>query len=265
MTNLLISSSVTNNLKDSAAFAKELGLGIEVSRFPNFKNIHNDFDSILLQLENDLKDFDGFKSLHGMFFDQSIASNDPEIREISQKRHRQSLEAAKIIDAKIVVFHSGHKGMKHKESQTKFKQNSILFWKEFIQEFEESKITAVIENVLERDYNLILDIISEVNSPYLKASIDTGHANLFSKHSINEWIDAYDDKLHHMHIHNNFGDDDSHYSLLNGSIQFPEVFDKLRSIDTIPTIVFEIFKKNDLLESIDYFTKYMERTKCIKR
>ena len=259
MKNILISSSVTSNIKDSATLAEELGVGLEISRLPNFKNIHTSFDQIILELEKNLARFNGFKSLHGMFFDQSIASNDPEIRAISQKRHKQSLIAAQAVGAEIVVFHSGNKGMKHKISQDKFKKNSILFWKEFIQEFEKSKITAVIENVLERDYNLILDIITEVNSPYLKASLDTGHANLFSKIDVSDWIKAYGKHLHHMHIHNNFGDDDSHLSLLNGSLDFSRIFSTLKSEKTSPVIVFEIFEKEDLLESLEFYNKSLEK------
>ncbi len=258
MKNLLISSSVTSNLKEATILAQELGLGIEVSRFPNFKNIHTEFDNILVELDKNLGNFDGFKSLHGMFFDQSIASIDPEIRAISQKRHKQSLKAAQVIGAEIVVFHSGHKGMKHKVSFDKFKKSSILFWQEFVQEFEKSKITAVIENVLERDYELIREIVSEVNSPYLKASIDTGHANLFSTVDICDWIDAYGNNLHHMHIHNNFGDDDSHYSLLKGTVDFEKIFKQIKLKNINPTVVFEIFKKDDLFESIEYYKKCME-------
>lgn len=255
MQKLLLSSSVTSNLKDSVRLAEELGLGIEVSRFPNFKNIDTAFDEIIIELQKSLVNFDGFKSIHGMFFDQSIASVDPEIRAISQKRHQQSLIAAKAINANIVVFHSGNKGMKHKVSQDKFKKASIVFWKEFIKGFEDANITAVIENVLERDYNLILDIISGVNSPNLKASIDTGHANLFSEVKISEWIKAYGKHLHHMHIHNNFGDDDSHYSLLKGNIDFNEIFNTLKESNSNPAIVFEIFKKSDLIESMEYYNK----------
>lgn len=255
MKKLLLSSSVTSNLKDSVKLAEELGLGIEISRFPNFKNIDKNFDEILVELEKPLLNFDGFKTLHGMFFDQSVASIDPEIRAISQKRHKQSLIAAKKIKANIVVFHSGNKGMKHKVSQDKFKKSSIIFWKEFIKEFEDANITAVIENVLERNPSLILDIISGVNSPNLKASLDTGHANLFSEVKISEWIKTYGKHLHHMHIHNNFGDDDSHNSLTNGTVDFNEIFNTLKELNLNPNIVFEIFKKNDLIESLDYFNK----------
>lgn len=264
MKKLLLSSSVTSNIKDSAILAEELELGIEISRFPNFKNIDKAFNQILAELQKQLQDFSGFKTIHGMFFDQSVASIDPEIRAISQKRHRQSLEAAKAIKADIVVFHSGNKGMKHKVSQEKFKNSSIIFWKEFIKEFEEANITAVIENVLEKDYELILDIITGVDSPNLKASIDTGHANLFSDVKISEWIRAYGKHLHHMHIHNNFGDDDSHYSLLNGNIDFNEVFETLKELDLNPVIVFEIFKKDDLIESLDYFKKTFGDKICLK-
>lgn len=264
MKKLLLSSSVTSNLKDSVNIAEELGLGIEISRLPNFKNIDTAFDKILIELQKSLLNFGGRKTLHGMFFDQSVASIDPEIRAISQKRHRQSLEAAKAINADIIVFHSGNKGMKHKVSQDKFKNSSIIFWKDFIKEFEDANITAVIENVLERDPNLILDIISGVDSQNLKASIDTGHANLFSETSIKEWIKIYGKHLHHMHIHNNFGDDDSHNSLLNGSIDFNEIFKTLKELNLNPTIIFEMFKKDDLIESLNYFNKTCGDKLCTK-
>lgn len=264
MKKLLLSSSVKDDLKDSIKLAKELGLGIEISRFPNFKNIDTSFEQILIELQKDLAGFKGQRTLHGMFFDLSIASNDPEIRAISQKRYRQSFEAAKAINADIIVFHSGNKGMKHKASQDKFKKNSISFWKEFIKEFEEANITAVIENVHEREPNSILEVIKGVNSPNLKASIDTGHANLFSEIKIPDWIKAYGKHLHHMHIHNNFGDDDAHNSLINGSISFDEIFNTLKDLNLNPTIVFEIFEQNDLLESLVYFNKNFGDKTCLK-
>lgn len=264
MRKLLLSSSVKDDLKDSIKLAEELGLGIEISRFPNLKEIDTSFKQNLIELQNDLAGFNGHKTFHGMFFDLSIASNDPEIRAISQKRYMQSFEVAKTINANIIVFHSGNKGMKHKVSQDKFKKNSVLFWKDFIKEFEEANITAVIENVHEREPDSIIEVIEGVNSPNLKASLDTGHANLFSKIKISDWIKTYDKHLHHMHIHNNYGNDDSHYSLTNGNIVFDEIFNTLKELNLNPTIVFEIFEQKDLVESLEYFNKFFGDKSCLK-
>ncbi len=260
----LLSSSVTDNIKNSAILAQELNVGIEISRFPNFSNIETDFESIILQMQKNLITFSGQVTLHGMFFDLSPASNDPAVRAISQKRHHQSLKAAKAINAETVVFHSGNKGMKHKISQEKFRDNSIKFWNEFIKEFEDSGIVAVIENVHERKPEMISNIVNEVNSDYLKYSLDTGHANLFSEVPITEWIQKYGHKLHHMHIHNNFGNDDEHNSLLKGTIDFHEIFKSLKENNINPIFVFEIFKQNELIESIEFFEKTYGEKLCTK-
>lgn len=260
-----LSSSVTPNLKSSIILAEELGLGIEISRIPNLKTIDSDFDSTILQLQKELSNFSGYKTLHAMFFDINVASKDTAIKEISKKRHLQSFKTAQVIGADIVVFHSGNKGMKHKISQNRFIDQSILFWKEFIKHFEDSSITAVIENVHERDYNLISDIIHGVNSPNLKMSLDTGHANLFSEIKISEWIKAYGKNLRHLHIHNNYGDDDSHNGLLDGTIDFTEVLNSIMEQEISPTFVFEIFNKEALLESLKYFNTHFEEKLCLKK
>lgn len=260
----LISSSISKKLADSVQIAKDLNLGIEISRLPNSINIDTNLDSIVNILKETLYDFNNEITMHGMFFDLSIASQDAAIRQISRKRHSQSLQVAKSINAKTLVFHSGYKAMKHKISQDKFKATSIKFWQEFIKEFEDNHITAVIENVLEPDPTLILDIINGVNSPNLQASIDTGHANLVSGLEISYWIKQYGRHLHHMHIHNNFGDDDAHSSLLNGTLDFQEIFTELSNCNIKPKIVFEIFDKDDLIESLNYFNSYFEDKKCLK-
>ena len=262
---LSLSSSVTDSIKQSAQLAEELGLGIEISRFPNFRNIDSNLDEIIMSLQKSLLGFTNNITLHGMFFDQSIASNDPAIKEVSQRRHRQSFKTAKAIGANILVFHSGHKGMKHKVSFEKFRDNSIIFWKEFIKEFEDSGITAVIENVLERHPQLLLDIINEVNSPFLKFSLDTGHANLFSEIPVSDWIKLYGKKLHHMHIHNNYGDDDSHNSLTDGTVDFIEIFTTLKELSIKPTIIFEMFKKDNLYTSLEYFNKNYGEKLCLEK
>ena len=61
--------------------------------------------------------------------------------------------------------------------------------------------------------------------------------------------------LKHMHFHNNYKDEDSHSSLKRGSIDIKEILKTLKELHLYPTITFEIFEKDDLYESIDYFSQ----------
>ncbi|MDD3237686.1 MAG: sugar phosphate isomerase/epimerase [Candidatus Gastranaerophilales bacterium] len=262
--NISLSSTITKNIKESANLAMELNLGMEISRIPNYQNIDTEMNSIIKKLQNDLDGFKNFLTLHGMFFDLNIASKDTAIREISRKRFYQSLEVAKSINAKEIVFHSGNKCMKHYVSQEKFINGSIEFWQEAINDFEKAGITAVIENVHEREPEPILQTVVGVNSPYLKCTLDTGHANLFSKVPINVWIETYGKELIHMHIHNNFNKNDDHNSINNGTIDFSTVFASIKKANINPTIIFETFKKENLIEDINYLKEIYGENICLK-
>jgi sugar phosphate isomerase/epimerase len=253
-----ISSSVFSNLKDAAALAEELGVGLEISRISvNLENIDKNFHTIIQGMKRDLEGFKGEISLHAFFFDLCVISADPEIAGISIKRFQQSLEAAKFLNAKTVVFHTGFVApLKHKIFRETFKKNLILFWKEFIKLFEDAGITAVLENMLEEGPDFILDVVNSVNSPNLKVSLNIGHVNIHSAIPVTDWIKHCGSYIYHMHIHNNYGDDDSHFSVLKGTVNIQEVFKAIENLN--PKIVFEIFTKEDVVESIEAFDNYFE-------
>ena len=254
--NVLISSTISKDLRKSVEIAKDLKLGIELSRIPNVISNKRPFEDVLREMKDIFGRFEGIKSVHGLFFDLSIASIDDDIKEISIKRYLQSLEVAKEIGAKTIVYHTGCEAtIKHRKFQQAYNDDSINFWKNYIQTYENAKITAVQENVSENTYEPILKIINSVNSPYLQASLDTGHVNVHSDNKVVQWIEGYGHTLKHMHIHNNYGDDDSHLSLLKGTLDFDEIFDKIKEQNINPVLVLEIFTENDLYESVDYLRK----------
>ncbi|MBR2386082.1 sugar phosphate isomerase/epimerase, partial [bacterium] len=137
-------------------------------------------------------------------------------------------------------------------------QQSVEFYKQFIKECENSGITVALENVHESDPEYIRDIIAIINSNNFKACLDIGHCNLHSNLEPTEWIKTYGIMLHHMHIHNNFKDEDSHSSLLNGNIDLIQTFKTIKELNIKPSITFEIFDENALRESVDYFKNNIE-------
>ncbi|MBQ8475496.1 sugar phosphate isomerase/epimerase [bacterium] len=250
-----ISSTVSyHDFQEAVNIAKELNCGIEISRFGRLVDMDEDFEERKKEYKSVLDDFEGDITLHGFFSNLNIAAKDPLIKEVSIKRYNQTLELASLFDVKKVVFHTCLNNLlKQKQYQEMFFLSNIEFFKEFVKNFENLGITIGMENVHEANPDYIRNLIAAVNSPNFRATLDIGHCNLHSDISPSNWIKEYGIMLTHMHFHNNFKDEDSHSSLLNGTLDIKEILKTLRDMQLYPTITFEIFDYEELVESVKYF------------
>ena len=226
---------------------------MEISRIPVYNNPDLTSSEMAEFLKRELEGFENPLSVHAVFSDLNVGSQDMDILKISDERFRYSFDVAKALGAKTLLFHSGNKAMKHEGSQYCFVRNSVRYWKEFIKRFEDEGIVAVIENVHEREPKWCLKIAEEVNSPFLRLALDVGHANLFSEVPLTDWVKEYEKYLYHLHIHNNFGKNDDHFSLLNGSADYKEILTAIKTQNINPQFVFEMFEEEYLRESLDFF------------
>ena len=258
MNKLFLSSTVKDNISSSAKLAQELGIGMEISRIPIYKNPDLSSSQMADKMKAELEGFENPLSVHAVFSDLNIGSQDRDILKVSDMRFRYSFEVAKALGAKTLLFHSGNKAMKHDGSQNKYVRNAVKYWKDFVKLFEDEGMVAVIENVHEREPEWCLRVVEEVNSPNLQLALDVGHANLFSEVPLTYWVEKYGKHLYHLHIHNNFGKNDDHFSLLNGSIDYKEVLTAIKAQNINPQFVFEMFKEEYLRESLEFFNKVWE-------
>lgn len=254
---IFISSTVDfHNIYGAVETANELKTGLEISRFGKLREIEDNFDETLDVYKDAIKDLAGPLTLHGFFSNLCIASKDPLILEASHKRYYQSFEIAAELGAKTVVFHTCYNNLlMQKQYRENFFMANLEFFREFIPHFEREGIVATLENVHEPDNELIRNIVAAINSPNLKATIDIGHCNIHSKIPVTEWIKDYGIMLHHMHFHNNFKDEDAHGSLKNGTLEIKPILLELKNMQLYPEITFEIFNREDLFESVEYFRK----------
>lgn len=257
-----ISSTVEfHDIFKAVETANELNLGLEISRFGKLKELDEYFYDTLNRYEDAIKDLEGPLTLHGFFSNLCPVSKDKGIKDVSVKRYFQSLEIASRLGAKTVVFHTCFNNLlKQRIYRDNFFRQSVEFYNELIPCFEERKITAAIENVHEPDSDMIRNIIAAVNSPYLKATIDIGHLNLHSEIPAKDWIKNYGIMLHHMHFHNNYGDEDAHQSLKKGTVNVKSILTALKEMHLYPSITFEIFDKDELIESIEYLNELQKET-----
>lgn len=252
-----ISSTVSyHDFKEAVNIASKLNCGIEISRFGRLMDIEDDFEKNKKEYRAILDDFGGEVTLHGFFSNLNIAAKDPLIAQISKKRYYQSLELAAEFGVSVVIFHTCYNNLlKHRQYQQMFFLKNIEFYKEFIKNFEDLGIIATIENVHEPNPEFIRNLVAAINSPNLGTTIDIGHCNLHSQMPPAEWIKEYGIMLKHMHFHNNFKDEDSHSSLLKGTLNIKSVLSTLKELHLYPSVTFEIFEKEDLFESIEYFNQ----------
>ena len=250
-----ISSTVSyHNFEDAVNIARELNCGIEISRFGKLSEMDENFEKNKIEYRSILNDFEGDVTLHGFFSNLNIAAKDNLIKEVSIKRYNQTLELASYFDVKKVVLHTCLNNLlKQKSYREMFFLSNIEFFKEYIKNYEDLGIVVGMENVHEPNPDYIRNLIGAINSQYFKATLDVGHCNLHSELTPSDWIKEYGIMLSHLHLHNNFKDEDSHSSLLNGSVDVKEVLKTLKELQLYPTVTFEIFNYDELSESVKYF------------
>ena len=99
-----------------------------------------------------------------------------------------------------------------------------------------------------------LEILYGVDSNNFKLALDTGHVNLYAPNTkVTDWIKAYGNNLYHMHIHNNYGKNDDHSNLSDGTLDFKEIFECIKETKVNPSFVFEMYNEDDIIKSYQVF------------
>jgi sugar phosphate isomerase/epimerase len=205
------------DLQQGIDFALANGLDYEIPTFYYVENLDNR-DAEVIRYQHLLRDFRGMLSMHGPIFDTNVVSMDPEILKISQRRYRQAIEVAKALDVRYLVFHSQWTPIYSAANVTRPWLNKITdFWRRLIEEdLQNSNLTILVENFLDESPNTINTLLTRIDSPHLKACVDTGHINIFSELSPIDWIRELGSHVAYIHAHNNGGEIDSHDSFEKG-------------------------------------------------
>jgi sugar phosphate isomerase/epimerase len=198
------------SLEQGLAFAKLHNLDYEIPTATFFPT--EPAQMTIERYQKAMEDFSGLVALHGPYEDLNVASGDPDIAAISQQRYLQTIEIAKALKLRYVVFHSQWTpALSAKNTARTWLSKMTDFWEQVLAEhLEGSQTTVLIENYLEPTPEHTVKLLSRINSSHLKACLDTGHANLFSQCSPEDWIHDLGSQVVYIHAHNNGGETDSH-------------------------------------------------------
>lgn len=231
---------------------RKYDVGLEVVQFANpyiLDNRYEMMDVYKKELGNFYNSIDLI--IHGPYADLSPGSRDNEIRRISRFRMEQAFEVANNLGANKIIYHNGY--IPKSYSYIEWNENVYNYWSEFLR--GKSNISITVENVLEENSQLLRELMNRINNENFNICLDIGHINAHSKEEVDKWVDNLSDRISHVHIHNNYGNEDSHFGISKGNINIIKILQRLKEINNDMTVSLEVTDLNELKESLDILVK----------
>ncbi|MCI0711438.1 MAG: sugar phosphate isomerase/epimerase [Chloroflexi bacterium] len=243
------------NFEACYRLAIERGLGIELQTFA-FPPVLDSpsWDQIVEQYKQTLRGFPYPISMHGAFMDMAPGSPDTLFITVTRERTYQFLRLAAELKAGVIVFHANFiAAIRDDEYRMGWTDRMIEFFVPVVDYARELGVNMVLENMWEFDPSIIRFVLDGVNSTFLSACLDVGHAYLFSKIPFVDWLEDLQHWITYIHMNNNYADIDLHLGLDDGVLDYEYILPLLRNLPNKPQFVLEIEDVHDQERSLAYF------------
>ena len=240
-------------IRENIRRIKEFGVGIE---------IYFDNDAIDRVGREDAKmlssllDNEGIVcTVHAPFMDLSPGGVDHTIRSITKDKLKKSIEMANILHAKGIVCHGGYNKWFYDGRAQVWLNASLDTWEDVLKEADKD-LPVMIENIFEEEPSTLIELLGHFEGKGLYFCFDSGHFNLFSKVSVENWVMPLSKKIREMHLHDNRGASDDHMPIGMGTFPFRELKRLISRLDGI-LYTTEIHDQNYAAESIKRLKEFL--------
>lgn len=189
-------------------------------------------------------------TVHAPFHDLNPGALDSLVREATVRRFCQTLAAADVLGAVVIVFHPGYEKWKYGLQSRLWLDASLEFWPPFLEIAEKQDCLLAVENIFEDEPQTLVDLVTALDSPRLGHCFDIGHWHLFSGTDLEGWLRRQAPRLFHLHLHDNDGSADQHGPVGEGKIPFRDFFDLLGRYAVTPTVTLEAHTRETLQRSL---------------
>lgn len=241
-------------LNDFIAFSEKYNAGFEYNDFflPNVLDHPEKVDELIraytLPDRNRSED-----TLHGVFLDICINSDDSTIYAASNARIHQSMDIAMRLGVKAVIFHTNHiPNFRLKSYRQNWLDRNASYWKALLKEYP--SLEVYLENMFDEEPDLLCRLAEILkDEPRFGVCYDFAHAYI-SHTPLTEWNRVLHPYARHLHINDNDKEEDTHHPV--GSCSLPwAVYEQF--IDEIPakqrpSVLIEVRTYKDLMESVSY-------------
>ncbi len=196
----------------------------------------------------------------------SLADLTDSIRQASVGEVLASLEAAAELQPRCVVLHPAYISGMGPFVMDQARQHALDSLAAIAERAEELGLIVCLENMFPRtrfcvepeDFNQVLE-----QFPALQLTLDIGHGCIGSPRGkrVKDFIEQFGQRIHHLHVSDNFGKQDDHLPIGSGSIPFASILEKLKATGFDRTVTFEIFTddRQQLTQSRRQFEKQWSR------
>ncbi|HEY3341268.1 MAG TPA: sugar phosphate isomerase/epimerase family protein, partial [Anaerolineae bacterium] len=206
-----------------------------------------DWDTRVTLHESLRAQFQGPIAIHGPFVGMEYAHIDHLIRAAVNRRQDMTFDVALKLKASRVILHSGYTPeIDLFKLQDAWLKRCVEFWQREIRRWVDAGIVIVLENDTDKSPDMLVRLVNEVDSPFLGLCMDIGHQHLFSELDAIEWVRRMDQRLLHIHLHDNDGTGDSHSSIGRGTIAFEPFYTAIMQLVPQVTISLEVEDKMEV-------------------
>lgn len=190
-------------------------------------------------------------TMHGAFFDITIFSYDAKIRAISRQRMKQSMEIARKLGVKGVVFHTNYNPILNApEYDTNVVRCTVNYLKQLLEEYPEIEI--YLENMFDSGPELLLRISMELcGYKNYGVCLDYAHAAI-SKTKTAVWVEKLIPYVKHIHINDNDLERDLHWPIGTGEINWSRFVERYLRYFTGCSVLIENTVPKAQRQSLDY-------------
>ena len=233
------------------------GISKNIEFLESLKELGVDYIEILDEYPNNdinvdlLNSLDFNYTIHSPIIDLNIASLNKSIQKTSINEISKSVDLANAMDSDIVVVHPGSIPFLARSFEDKVLakcRESLIICQNYAEDFD---ITLAVENMpnipgfLYQDIDELNKLCEDID---MAMTLDIGHGSVcgFSEDKM------YFDSVKHIHLSDNNHDNDMHYALGEGSIDFKTSIDIFQKNDYDGVYVIEVNDKESVINSIDY-------------
>ena len=224
--------------------------------------LNGDWRSVANEIASTLDGYQGRLGIHGPFWGFNIATEDPEVRDVVCKRINQGLDVCAAVGATQMVIHSPYTTWDHNnldcfpDGRAKLVERVHAVLDRAVKRAETLGCVLVIENIQDVDPHARVALAKSFDSPAVRVSLDTGHANYAHLSTgappVDYYVHAAGDLLHHVHLQDTDGYADRHWNPGEGNIPWRELFRALARLSSNPRLILEVRNKEAVRLGADH-------------